>query len=65
MRKIKVGDGLVARMTRDMNERPNGVTGIQMAVDAKKMRKREQKISMMVEADIRASSMERSLGLED
>jgi hypothetical protein len=48
-----------------MNERPNGVTGIQMAVDAKKMRKREQKISMMVEADIRASSMERSLGLED
>jgi hypothetical protein len=65
MRKIKVGDGLVARMTRGMNERPNGVTGIQMAVDAKKMRKREQKISMMVEADIRASSMERSLGLED
>jgi hypothetical protein len=65
MRKIKVGDGLVARMTRGMNERADGVTGIQMAVDAKKMRKREQKISMMVEADIRASSMERSLGLED
>lgn len=65
MKKINLKDGLSARMGMPMNERPNGVTGIQMLVDAKKMRKREQKISMMVEADVRASRMERSLGLED
>jgi len=48
-----------------INNRPDGMTGIQMLCEAKKNRKREQKIEMMVEADVRASMRERMLGLED
>jgi hypothetical protein len=43
---------------------PDGVTGIQRAADMRKMRKREQKIEMMVEADVRASMREKMLGYE-
>lgn len=47
-------------MLASMVNRPigNGITGIQAAVTAKKMRKREEKISMMVEADVRAEMRE-------
>jgi hypothetical protein len=48
-----------------MASRPigNGVTGIQAACAAKKMRKREEKISMMVEADMRAEMREEMMGM--
>ena len=51
-------------MLASMVNRPisNGVTGIQAAVAAKKMRKREEKISMMVEADVRAEMREYMMG---
>jgi hypothetical protein len=51
-------------MLASMVNRPisNGVTGIQAAVAAKKMRKREEKISMMVEADMRAEMREYMMG---
>jgi hypothetical protein len=47
-------------MLASMVNRPigNGVTGIQAAVAAKKMRKREEKVSMMVEADMRSEMRE-------
>lgn len=51
-------------MLANMVSRPigNGITGIQAAVAAKKMRKREEKISMMVEADTRANMREYMMG---
>jgi len=49
---------------RLINDRPCGVTGIQQALDLKKMMKREQKIDMMVEADMRASMREKMMGYE-
>jgi hypothetical protein len=65
MKKMSIKDGLEVRNGRLVNNRPDGMTGIQLLCEAKKMRKREQKIEMMVEADVRASMRERMLGLED
>jgi hypothetical protein len=62
--KRKDLSGLGMKDGRLVNERPCGVTGIQMAVDLKKSMKREQKIDMMVEADVRASMREKMLGYE-
>jgi hypothetical protein len=56
--------GLTMKNGRLINDRPVGVTGIQQAADARKMRKREEKIEMMVEADVRASLREKMLGYE-
>lgn len=60
-----MSNGLSVQRGRLVNNRPDGVTGIQQMCEAKKMRKREQKIDMMVEADVRASMRERMMGLED
>jgi hypothetical protein len=65
MKKMSIKDGLEVRNGRLINNRPDGMTGIQQLCETKKMLKREQKIEMMVEADVRASMRERMLGLED
>lgn len=64
MKKYSDMSGLTMKNGRMINERPCGVTGIQQAVDLKKAMKREQKIEMMVEADVRASMREKMLGYE-
>ena len=60
-----MSNGLSVQRGRLVNNRPDGVTGIQQMCEAKKMRKREQKIDMIVEAEVRASMRERMMGLED
>jgi hypothetical protein len=57
--------GLTVKNGRLINDLPDGTTGIQAAANARKIMKREQKIEMMVEADIRSSLREKMLGLED
>lgn len=57
--------GLTVKNGRLINNLPDGTMAIQAAADARKMRKREEKINMMVEADVRASMREKMLGLED
>lgn len=47
------------------DSRPQGVTGLQQAIDAKNMIKREKKISMMEEAYVRAEVKMKILGIED
>ena len=66
MMKIRLDkmSGLTMKDGRLINDRPCGVTGIQQAADLKKARKREEKIEMMVEADVRASMREKMLGYE-
>ena len=56
MIKINLRDtpGLTVKDGRLQNSRPDGVTGIQHAADMRKMLKREEKISMMEEANYRA-----------
>ena len=61
---LKKMPGLTVKNGRLINERPVGVTGIQQVAEARKMLKREQKIEMMVEADVRASMREKMLGYE-
>ena len=50
---------------RMLDNRPSGVTGLQQAIEAKKMIQREKKVSMMEEAYIRAEVKMKILGLED
>ncbi len=57
--------GLTVKSGRLINNLPDGTMGIQAAANAIKMRKREEKINMMVEADVRASAREKMLGFED
>ena len=64
MKKYTDMSGLTMKNGRLINERPCGMTGIQHAAEMKKMLKREQKIEMMVEADVRASMREKMLGYE-
>lgn len=56
--------GLTVRNGRLINNLPDGTMGIQAAADARKLRRKEEKIEMMVEADVRASMREKLLGLE-
>ena len=56
--------GMTMKDGRLINQMPDGVTGIQRAADMRKMRKREDKIEMMVEADVRASMREKMLGFD-
>ena len=64
MKKISMSNGLDVRNGRLINNRPDGMTGIQQMCEIKKMQKREQKIEMMVEADVRASMREKMMGYE-
>jgi hypothetical protein len=56
--------GMTMKDGRLINQMPDGVTGIQRAADMRKMRKREDKIEMMVEADVRASLREKMYGCD-
>jgi hypothetical protein len=51
---LKGTPGLTIKDGRLQNNRPDGVTGIQHAADMRKMMRREEKISMMEEANYRA-----------
>jgi hypothetical protein len=51
---LKGTPGLTVKNGRLQNNLPDGVTGIQHAADMRKMRRREEKISMMEEATFRA-----------
>jgi hypothetical protein len=64
MKMMSIRDGLEVRNGRLINNRPDGITGIQKLAETKKMMKREQKIEMMVEADVRASMREKMMGLD-
>jgi hypothetical protein len=48
---------LIVQRGRLINDAPNGVTGIQRAVEIKKDMKREKKIQMMAEAAYRGEMM--------
>ncbi len=61
---MSIQAGLDIRNGRLINNRPDGITGIQKICETKKMMKREQKIEMMVEADVRASMRENMMGLD-
>lgn len=47
------------------DNRPQGVTGLQQAIEVKNALKREKKISMMEEAYVRAEVKMKILGIED
>jgi hypothetical protein len=64
MKKMSIQAGLDIRNGRLINNRPDGITGIQKICETKKMMKREQKIEMMGEADVRASMRENMMGLD-
>lgn len=66
MMKIRLDkmSGMTMKDGRLINQMPDGVTGIQRAADMRKMRKREDKIEMMVEADVRASMREKMYGCD-
>lgn len=64
MKKMSISNGLEVRNGRLINNRPDGMSGIQQLCETKKMLKREQKIEMMVEADVRASIREKMMGYE-
>jgi hypothetical protein len=57
--------GLMGSSERILDNRPSGVTGLQQAIEAKKMIQREKKVSMMEEAYVRAEVKMKILGLED
>jgi len=57
--------GLMGLSERILDNRPSGVTGLQQAIEAKKMIQREKKVSMMEEAYVRAEVKMKILGLED
>ena len=57
--------GLMGSSERMLDNRPSGVTGLQQAIEAKKMIQREKKVSMIEEAYIRAEVKMKILGLED
>lgn len=68
MKKIILspGNGLTVKNGRLINEGFDGITGIQAAANARKLMKREQKVSMMEEAmyraEMRADMNEKEMG---
>jgi len=66
MKAIKnMGNGLNVVGGRLVNNRPDGVTGLQQAIEVKNALKREKKISMMEDAYVRAEVKMKILGIED
>lgn len=66
MKTIKgMGNGLDIKDGRLVNNRPDGVTGLQQAIEVKNALKREKKISMMEDAYVRAEVKMKILGIED
>lgn len=60
-----MGNGLDIKDGRLVNNRPDGVTGLQQAIEVKNALKREKKISMMEDAYVRAEVKMKILGIED
>jgi hypothetical protein len=58
-------DGLTVRNGRLINNRPDGMTGIQEAAMLCKARKREEKIEMMAEAFKRGEMMSERYEMEE
>ena len=58
-------NGLTIKNGRLINNRHDGITGLQQAIQVKNEDKREQKISMMEDAYLRAEIKGKMLGLED
>ena len=56
-------NGLTIKNGRLINNMPDGVTGLQRAIEVKNAAKREKKISMMEEAYLRAEIKGKMLGL--
>ena len=54
--------GMDVRGGRLVNNMPQGRTLLSVAADARRMRRREEKIGMMVEADVRAELREQIMG---
>jgi len=66
MKAIKgMGNGLTVKDGRLINNRPDGVTLLQQAIEIKNAVKREKKVSMMEEAYVRAEVRTKLFGLED
>lgn len=65
MKIIKGNNGLTVKDGRLINNRPDGVTMLQQAIQVKNAVKREKKISMMEEAYIRAEIKTEMLDSED
>jgi len=55
--------GLVVKNGRLVNERPDGMTGIQQAANMKRIVKEDRKIKMIAEGIERAESMKTFRGL--
>ena len=56
-------EGLTIKNGRLMNERPNGMTGIQEAANMKRIIKEDRKIKMIADGIERAESMKTFRGL--
>lgn len=55
--------GLTVKKGRLINERPNGMTGIQQAANMKRIIKEDRKIKMIADGIERAESMKKFRGL--
>ena len=56
-------NGLTIKNGRLINERPNGMTGIQQAANMKRIIKEDRKIKMVADGIERAESMKKFRGL--
>ena len=57
--------GLTVKNGRLVNDRPNGVTGIEEASMVRKAMKREKKVSMIADGIMRAEMRENLMGYKD
>jgi hypothetical protein len=63
--KFKSMGGLTVKNGRLVNDRPNGVTGIEEAGMVRKAMKREKKVSMIADGIMRAEMRENLMGYKD
>jgi len=57
--------GLTVKNGRLVNDRPNGMTGIEEAGLVRKAMKREKKVSMIADGIVRAEMRENLMGYKD
>lgn len=57
--------GLAVKNGRLVNDRPNGMTGIEEAGLVRKAMKREKKVSMIADGIVRAEMRENLMGYKD
>jgi len=63
--KFKSMGGLTVKNGRLVNDRPNGMTGIEEAGLVRKAMKREKKVSMIADGIVRAEMRENLMGYKD